>query len=32
VNGNWFNDDGADDYIANGYGGHDGVIDLTGPA
>jgi 1,4-alpha-glucan branching enzyme len=31
-NGSWFNDEAADDYVANGFGGHDGVIDLTVPA
>ena len=29
VNGNWFNDDTADDFVHNGFGGQDGVIDLT---
>ncbi len=27
--GQWFNDDGADAFAANTFGGHDGVIDLT---
>lgn len=27
--GRWFNDDGADGYQANGFGGDDCVLDLT---
>jgi 1,4-alpha-glucan branching enzyme len=27
--GRWFNDDGADDYQPNAYGGSDSVLDLT---
>jgi hypothetical protein len=27
--GRWFNDDAADDYQANEYGGNDSVIDLS---
>lgn len=27
--GLWFNDDAADDYQANGYGGSDSVVDLS---
>ncbi len=29
VNGAWFNDDAADGYEPNEFGGHNGVIDLT---
>lgn len=25
----WFNDDAADDYEPNGFGGSDSVVDLT---
>jgi 1,4-alpha-glucan branching enzyme len=25
----WFNDEAADDYVPNGHGGHDSVVDLT---
>ena len=28
----WINDDGADDYRANGLGGRNGVLDTTTPA
>ena len=28
--GRWFNDDAADDYQPNAYGGSDSVLDLTG--
>lgn len=27
--GRWFNDDAADDYQPNGFGGSDSVVDLT---
>jgi 1,4-alpha-glucan branching enzyme len=30
--GRWFNDDEADDYQANDFGGSDSVLDLTAPA
>lgn len=30
--GRWFNDEDADAYETNSYGGVDGVVDLTGPA
>jgi 1,4-alpha-glucan branching enzyme len=29
--GRWFNDDEADDYQGNGFGGSDSVVDLTEP-
>ena len=29
--GRWFNDDEADDYQGNGFGGSDSVVDLTRP-
>jgi hypothetical protein len=29
--GRWFNDDAADDYEPNDFGGRDSVIDLTDP-
>ena len=29
--GRWFNDDEADDYQGNGFGGSDSVVDLTKP-
>lgn len=28
-NGQWFNDDGADDYQGKEFGGQDGVVDLS---
>lgn len=29
--GRWFNDDAADDYESNDFGGTDSIIDLTAP-
>lgn len=29
IDGNWFNDETADSYTPNEFGGHNGVIDLT---
>lgn len=29
--GRWFNDEEADDYEPNGFGGSDSVVDLTSP-